>query len=121
MIPPEIVTLDEAQAHLNLSPAPDGSPSAQDADLQMKLDAATEFVCAYIADRTPTDDEWVATIEAWTPTTAPQVVRLAVLETTADFYRFRGDDADGDRQREPGFLPAAARSLLVRYRDPVLA
>jgi len=121
MIIPTIATLAELQAHLRVPAAPDGSPSAVDADLQQKLDAATQFVCEYIGDRAVPDDVWIATIESWTPTTVPPVVKLAVLECTADYDRFRGDDADMDRQREPGFLPAPVRNLLVRYRDPVLA
>jgi len=121
MIPPEIVTLAQAQAHLNLPASPDGSPSAVDADLQQKVDAATEMVCQYIGDRQPADADWIATIESWTPDTAPAVVVLAVKALVADVYRYRGDDGDGDKTREAGFLPLTVRNLLVRYRDPVLA
>ena len=121
MTTPTIVTLAGAQAHLKIAPAQDGSPSIIDADLQQKLDAATQWVCEYIADRQPADTTWTTEIEAWTPLTAPPVVRLAVLELVADYDRYRGDDGDGDKMREPGFLPIGVRNLLVRYRDPVLA
>jgi hypothetical protein len=114
MTTPTIVTLAQAQAHLRL-------PSGTDADLQQKIDAATQWVCEYINDRQPTDPDWTAVIEGWGPLSAPPVVTLAVLEVVADYDRYRGDDGDGDKTREAGFLPLGVRNLLVRYRDPVLA
>lgn len=113
MIVPTIVTLEEAQAHLRLSPGV-GSP-ADDPDLQMKLDAATEVICRRIAQRQPPDDEWVATIESWglggSPSTPP-LVRLAVLEQVAEMYRFRGDDTPDDRPENYGDICDSIKSLL---------
>lgn len=127
---PVIVTLAQAQAHLRLSPMLAGSPGspADDPDLQMKLDAATEAVCRRIAQRNPIDPFWIETIENWTTTdeaisptspagsppiaVAPPVVRLAVLEQTAELYRFRGDDTAGDRLENYGDLCDAIKSLL---------
>jgi hypothetical protein len=118
---PTIVTLQQVQNHLRIP------IDLEDVDLSLKLQAATQLVCAHISDRQPADPDWIAEIEAWNveegspANPAPPIVVLAVLELCADFTRFRGDDGDGDRLREPGFLPPAIRNLLVRYRDPALA
>ncbi len=127
---PAIVTLAQAQAHLRLSPMLAGSPGspADDPDLQMKLDAATEAVLNRIAQRNPIDVFWIETIENWTTTdelssptspagsppiaVAPPVVRLAVLEQTAELYRFRGDDEPSQRVDNMGDLSDTIKSLL---------
>jgi len=113
---PTIVTLEQAQAHLRLSPVLSGSPASpvDDPDLQLKLDAATEVVCQRIAQRNPMDTDWIATIEAWTTGSpaAPAVVRLAVLEQVAEFYRFRGDDAPNERVEAMGDLADTVKSVL---------
>lgn len=116
---PSIVTLEQVQAHLRLSPMLTGSPPspgspADDPDLQLKLDAATEVVCRRIAQRKPEDTDWIATIEGWgtgSPT-APAIVRLAVMEQVAEMYRFRGDDERNDRIENAGDLCDAIKSLL---------
>ena len=120
---PVLVTFAQAQAHLRLSASTDGSPSATDADLQLKIDQATEIVIDYIAR--PADAVWTATIESWnavgSPSTIPPAsVVAAVLLQLGDLYRYRGDDAD-EMRREPGALSPGVVSLLHRYRDPVLA
>lgn len=122
MTTPTIVTIDQLREHLKL-PAPVGSPPATDADLQMKLDTATELVCQYIADRHPADAAWIAEIEGWTAGSpaAPKVVRLAVLIQAGDFYRFRGDDAGDDRDRDPGMLLPLVEILLSRYKNRAFA
>lgn len=118
---PTIVTLDQVQAHLRLANIDDED------DLQQKVNAATQLVCEHISDRQPADPAWVAEIEAWnvdegSPSNpAPPLVVLAVLELTADLYRFRGDDAGDDRTRQYGYLPMPVANLLVRYRSPSLS
>lgn len=118
---PTIVTLEQVAAHLNLTVVNDED------DLQLKLDAATEMICKYIADRKPPDPDWVAEIEAWnvdegSPSNpAPKLVQLAVMELTADFNRFRGDDAGDDRGRQYGWLPLPVVNLLIPYRSPSLS
>ncbi len=114
---PVIVTLDQAQAHLRLSPMLAGSPGspADDPDLQLKLDAATEAVCNRIAQRNPEDLTWIATIESWTDSgspAAPPLVKLAVLQQVAELYRFRGDDEPSQRVNNAGDLGDTTKSLL---------
>jgi hypothetical protein len=121
MTVPTLVSLADAYRHLKLPPSADGSPSDADADLQQKIDAATSHVCGYITDRQPVDVDWLAEVESWTPDTAPPEVVLAILRLVADFDRYRGDDPDNDKIQEPGVLPLVVRSLLVRFRDPVIA
>lgn len=124
MVTPTIVTLDQAKTHAKLPlVSGDGSPSSIDADLQLKLDAATQQVCDYIADRYPVDLVWLATIETWgtggsPDVLAPPAVRLAVLEQFADHVRRLGDDAPDGRER--GDLNVYVANLLKPYRSPSL-
>lgn len=118
---PTLVTLEQLMAHLRITPI--GSPPS-DPDLQLKLDAATQLVCEYIADRNPADEEWIATIEGWTAEGSPQppkVVVLAVLIQAGDFYRYRGDDAGDDMPRTMDRLSPGVANLLTRYRLQVFA
>ncbi len=116
---PTIVTLEQAQAHLRLSPTLIGSPlmPADDPDLQLKLDAATEAICVRIAQRNPLDHVWITTIESWgtggsPEVPAPPIVRLAVLEQVAELYQFRGDDDPTTRIDNKGDLSDTVKSLL---------
>lgn len=122
MIIPTLVTTTQARAHLKLSSTDD------ETDLQLKIDAATQLVCEYIADRQPADDDWIDTIEAWntgSPAVAtPPVIVHAVLLQVAELYRFRGDDADDQApalQSDKGFLAPMVARMLSRYRSPVLS
>lgn len=123
---PTIVTLTQLRDHLKL-PQPTGSPAVglDDADLRMKLDAATQLVCEYIADRHPADADWISEIEGWglgsPPVQAPPVIVLAVLEQAAELYRFRGDDDSADRPQERGYLLPSIENLLSRYRNRAFA
>lgn len=123
---PTLATLEQLRAHLKLPTPLAGSPPqpAPDSDLQLKLDAATQLVCDYIADRQPADSAWIAEIEGWSTgsPSAPAVVVLAVLEQAAELYRFRGDDPPpGVPARESNDLTPAVKNLLNRYRRPVFA
>lgn len=123
---PTIVTVAQVQAHLRL---PITEPQSEyDDDLVQKIAAATQLVCEHIADRQPPDLDWIAEIENWSldegspSTIPPPIVVLAVMETVADFYRFRGDDAGDDRARARGHsLPLPVENLLYRYHSPSLA
>lgn len=118
---PTLVTLAQARAHVNAVRTDD------DDDLQLKIDAATQLVCEYIADRQPEDEDWIATIEGWdgvsSPTTAPPIIVQAVLLQVGELYRFRGDDPEGDvpKSVDPGGLAPIVARMLHRYRSPVLA
>ena len=121
---PTLVTFEQACAHLKITPMMAGSPLAVvvDQDIQLKLDAATQLVCEYIADRHPEDLDWIAEIEAWDPSGSPAVmpppvVMLAILEQTAATYRFRGDDANGDDPQTMGYLRPSVENLLSRYKN----
>ncbi len=121
---PTIVTIEQVQAHLNLPIV--GDASEYDHDLQRKIDAATQLVCEHISDRQPADPDWILEIESWGLEGSPEnppppLIQLAVMETVADFYRFRGDDAGDDRGRQLGYLPLPVSNLLHRYRSPALA
>ena len=119
---PTLVTLAEAYRHLRRTPSPDGSPSEVDQDLQGKIDAATAIICWYISDRQPPDPDLITTIEGWTPTTAPPEIKAATLEFSQYLDRFRGDDSENvTGNRSAGFLPSDIRTLLVMWRDPVVA
>jgi len=123
---PTIITLAQAREHLHL-PASVGSPvDPADADLQMKVDAATQLVCEYISDRNPADLTWIAEIESWTVTGSPLVpppalIQVAVLETFGELVRFRGDDPDGPLRNPYSSLSPLVEGLLRRYHDPALA
>ncbi len=125
MTTPILVTLVELRDHLKM-PQPTGSPPAgpDDADLQRKLDAATQLVCDYIADRNPADPDWIAEIESWTvggspAVTPPPVIVLAVLEQAAEFFRFRGDDEQAPQER--WYLSPGIETLLSRYKNRAFA
>jgi gp6-like head-tail connector protein len=113
-----LITLSEGKAHLGITTPPG---HVDDPALQLKLDAAQLFVVNYVG-RTAARAEQVA---AWdTPDATPADVKHATLVMFAEFFRFRGDDADfaSERaQRAPGEdAPAVVVGLLRRYCDPVL-
>ena len=116
---PTILTVPNALDHLGLIEV------QNQLDIELKLAAATQLVCEYIADRQPADEDWIAEIEAWSPGSpeAPNVVKLAVLTQVAEFYRFRGDDLATDRPPtgDGTDLSPLVKRLLHRYRSPVLA
>ncbi len=122
---PILVTIDDLIEHLRL-PARVGSPpeGPDDADLQRKLDAATQLICEYIAEKNPADEDWIAEIEGWDITGSPvgeppPVIALAVLEQAGTFYRFRGDDDKTPEER--GFLSPGVENLLSRYKNRAFA
>jgi len=82
--------------------------AAHDADVQEKLDAAEEYVLAYLG---------AAADETWTPTTAPKAVKKAILGLTTYLYEHRGDDTPTSDADIWAFL----RNLLALYRDPTIA
>lgn len=116
----ELVTLEQAKQHLKL---PDyGSPvSAEDDDLQLKLLVAHEVVIDYLSQRISDQDAWQATVDAWTPETAPKRVLAAILAQFGYLYRRRGDDNDAPPLENGAAVCKDAEWLLIRFRDPALA
>lgn len=118
---PEIVTVEQALAHLNLNEVP------SEADLRLKIAAATQLVCEHVADRQPADADWIAEIESWSvgspDPTAPKLIVLAILLQVGEFMRFRGDDLATDRppSGDGSEISIHVKRLLHRYRSPSLA
>jgi hypothetical protein len=132
VITPALVTLAQLRQHLKLpEPGVVGSPGSpvvgiDDNDLQQKIDAATQLICDYIADRHPADPDWIATIEAWDPLGSPAVIPppkvvLAVLIQAAEFFRYRGDDAQPEPDPEYGCLNPSVERLLSTYKNRTFA
>lgn len=108
-----LVDLETFRRHLKL----DGAGTQEDATLSRMLDAATDVVLDYIAR--PDDEEWTATITAWTVETVPPRVSAAVLMQATELYGYRGDN-DGPT-RDKGDLSPMIKALLRRVRTPVVA
>jgi hypothetical protein len=129
---PTLITVAQLRQHLKLPDPPDvgspGSPAAgiDDADLQLKIDAATQLVCDYIADRNPADPDWIHEIESWDPAGSPAAIPppkviLAVLIQAAEFYRYRGDDAQPEPDPDYGCLQPSVQRLLSTYKNRAFA
>lgn len=124
-MPDLLVTLAQAKAHLRLPT----DVTADDADLQLKLEVAQELVLDYVAQRVDDADDWSATVAAWDEDTVPKRVQQAILLQFAELWRFRGDDDPDDQpgqwkaqvQDEIGMLSPAITRLLYRLRDPAIS
>jgi hypothetical protein len=111
----EIVTLDQAKTHLNLSLDVDHF----DGDVTLKLAIAHSIVADYLTD---SPIFTAAEMDAWDEDTAPGYVVAAVLEQLAELWRWRGDEADGEAPKhEPGFPAPRVRAFLARARMPGIA
>lgn len=103
---PPLWTVDQAKVHLRIT------GTANDADMQQKLDTAQEAVLSFLA---------VAADPTWDATTAPKAVKNAILLLTAHYYEHRGDDMiqAGAGAVDDGVWSAIYR-LLAAYRDPTI-
>lgn len=106
----EVVTLQSAMDHARIS------VMDEHLDLEAKLRQAHELVLDHVSRD---DDDWTATMEAWTPTTAPKVIQAAVHAQFQDLCRYRGDDEPS--KASPLTLSPYVTRLLLRYHDPALA
>jgi hypothetical protein len=97
-----LLTVEDAKTHTHITDA------ALDADVQQKLDAAEEWVLAYLGP---------AVDATWTPSTAPRMVKHAILMVTAYLYDHRGDDT----AVMDGHVWDVIRTALGMYRDPTVA
>jgi hypothetical protein len=109
---PALVSVSVAMDHLRVV------DDAEYASVERMALQATSIVLDYIAR--PTDEDWTATIAAWTETTVPPVIQAAILVQLTELYRFRGDDMQMP-EREAGDLSPLVKALLRRSRDPVVA
>jgi hypothetical protein len=82
--------------------------AAHDDDVEQKIDAAQEYVLAYLG---PAGDP------TWTPTTAPKMVKHAIAMLTVYLYEHRGDDTPVS----DGNIWATLAHLLGSYRDIAIA
>ena len=100
---PPLWSVADAKVHLRLT------STDSDADILQKLEAAQEAVLAKLG---PAADA------AWTATSAPRVVRHAILILLDAFYERRGGDETGDQLRK---AYETVDILLSTYRDPSVA
>lgn len=118
MAAPELVSLAMLKGHLRIAL----DFTAEDDDLQLKLDMATVVVLDFVDQRVSDAEAWAATVAAWTEDTVPAQVQAAILNQAAYLYRFRGDDPSQDEpKRENGYLPPSVTMWLTRLKDPALA
>lgn len=114
----QMVTLAQAKAHLRIT-TPDGHPD--DADLLLKLDAATAAIRRYVG-RSAFGQVFV---DVWQdPTTTDPDAQAAVLLQLGELWRFRGDDP-GSINYSPGRdlnadLSPVIVGLLRRFSHSVL-
>lgn len=112
-----LVTLAQAKAHLRVD------TDYEDADLELKVQAASLACWRYIRDGAAGD--WIDTAgvpiedSAGIVFGAPEDVKAATLLLVADLYRER--EGANTTEWEHGFLPVACRTLLYPYRMPTVA
>lgn len=101
----QLVTLQEASGHLRRDLDDD-----DDADLTMKIEAASDAVMRYL--------EWTDV-----PADVPVAVKAAVLRLVGDMYVNREGSTDSaiSEQFGYGYLPANVLSLLYPLRVPSVA
>ncbi|HZH10551.1 MAG TPA: head-tail connector protein [Microvirga sp.] len=96
-----LITKDQAKQQLRID------FDDQDADLEMKIEQASEIVIDYL--KRPD--------HGWTETTVPKPVQAAILLVLTALWDDRDGHGDGDYLAPDG--PVAR--LLTRFRDPALA
>lgn len=115
---PTLITLEQAKNHLRLTDWGE-SPSPEDDDLQLKIDAATSAVITFIERYE--DEDWADEIAGWTETTVPRDIKGAVFDMLEYLWRFRGGDVEQDRPRLGlSGLPTSTEGILTRWHDPAL-
>lgn len=121
-----LVTYELALADRRLSIASESPPSPEETIFRAKIEQAEALVIDYVNQRLEDGDLWAATVDAWDVASAasppPANVQAAVLIQLGELYRFRGDDVEGEPEREYGLtLHPRAIGCLYRYRDPAMA
>src|SRR5262245_38901635 len=103
-----LVTIDEAADHLR--EILDGMPPEKSNDLALKVAIASEAIIDFLKDRAdPT----------WDETSAPPVVKGAVLHLLGAYWEHRGDDDTAGTNFTDQTWEAVGL-MLMRLRDPAL-
>lgn len=112
-----LVTLQEARAHLRAE-----DETADDADLLLKIRAASSAVLKYVGD-TFNDTDGVIPVDSDGLADVPDDVRAACLLLIGDFYANREPTATDSVPSSfgYGYLPRAVVALLYPYRTPSIA
>lgn len=123
-----LVTLQQASDHLRRD------TDADDADLSLKVLAASSAVLAYLKSRrnlyvNETDENGddvldsaglpIPAVDSAGEMTVRYNIQAATLLMLGYLYRDR--DADSDKAYQQGYLPAPVTALLYPLRDPALA
>ncbi len=112
---PSIVTLAQAKKAARIT------SNEEDDDLYLRLEIAHEWCLEYLNNRLEDDTEWLATMLDWDGGNAPRQVKGAILHTFVHLTRFRGDEGKDEAPELVNGLPALAKAMLDRYRDPTIA
>jgi hypothetical protein len=113
--PVRLVTLAEASAHLRRD------TTADDADLDDKIMAASQIVLNYIGDGA---DDFLntANVDSSGDPIIPAAVKAATLMMVGVLYRIRDGESGivNPMFKEQGMLPLAVVALLYPYRTPTV-
>lgn len=96
-----LITKEQAKNHLLID------YDDRDADLELKMEQATEIVIDYI--KKPD--------HGWTEETVPKTVQAAILLVLTALF----DDRDGSGEGDYIALSGPVARLLARHRDPAIA
>lgn len=118
----KLVSLTQASEHLRRDTTDD------DADLDLKIEAASEVVLNYLKDSPAvtfinTDGE-VEEDTAGNPVGVPRAIQIAVLMLVGIFYRDREGQSGNSTTRasasdwQTGYLPPAITAVLYPLRKP---
>jgi len=109
------ITVAQVKAHLQ---RPDLADT--DSDLLQKMAVAEAAILTYVTNG---NTYWTDIAGGWTDATnTPVDVQHAMLLKVAEFWRYRGDELEGEgptRDEASDMSPEIVR-LLRRWRDPVL-
>lgn len=117
-----LVTLQQAREHLRSDTA------ADDADLTMKIEAATAGVLDYVGELVPRDSQGDPFVDSQgdllgVPERALTRMKLATLVAVAYFYRERDGSQEHAVPTQWGYgyaLPQGATALLYSLRKPTV-
>lgn len=113
-----LVTLDQGKSHLNV----DLDLTAQDADITLKIHAASSAVINYLKSGKAiflNSQGDLAIDSKGDPVGVPFEVQAATLLMLGFLYKDRDENAEGAFER--GYLPMPVTALLYPLRDPAFA